>query len=212
MIKTEQSINKELGIIKTESSNDCQTSSDVVAKAESPSPSKSWTEEKQTLIDMVVSLKSKNQNITQNLNEKLNELSTLKMSHQTLDECLKDKEKQFASKMVELQTKLSKSIKTVELHEKSIANLKRDNQLLISQSKQLKSACIEERDEKKESDEDNDIFDVENILDDKLVTSTERYYLVHWKKYDSSHDTWERESNLSCPGILKKYKQSKKKH
>lgn len=160
---------------------------------------------------MVVSLKSENQIITQNLNENLNEFGTLKMSHQMLEERLKDKEKQFSSKMAELQTQLSKSIKSVELHQKSITNLKRENQLLISQSKQLKSAFVEERDEKKEANEDNDIFEVEKILDDKLVTSTERFCLVHWKKYDSSHDTWERESNLNCPGILKKYKQSKKK-
>lgn len=47
------------------------------------------------------------------------------------------------------------------------------------------------------------------ILDDKLVS--ERHYLVQWKGFDQSHDSWERESNLSCPTILKKYKQSKKK-
>lgn len=110
--------------------------------------SKSWAKEKQILIDKVVSLKSENQIITQNLNENHTELSTLKKSKQMLEKRLKDKEKEFSLKIGEMQLQLSKSTKTVEINQKNITNLKRENQLLVSQTKQLKSMLAEQRDEK----------------------------------------------------------------
>lgn len=53
------------------------------------------------------------------------------------------------------------------MHQKSNTNLKRENQLLIAQSKQLNTALVEERDEKENIAEDDDVFEVENILNDR---------------------------------------------
>lgn len=209
VVKTERDVEKQLGIIKTENSNESHNASRDYVGVTAGS-AQSWAEEKQMLIDKIVSLKSENQHITQNFNEKHTELSTLKKSKELLEERMKDKEKEFSLKVGALQLELSKSLEKVESNQKSITNFKRENQLLMSQTKQLKSSLAEGRAEMEEAHED-DMFEVENILDDKLVTSTERSYLIRWNGFDSSHDSWERESNLSCPSILKKYKISKNK-
>jgi hypothetical protein len=39
-------------------------------------------------------------------------------------------------------------------------------------------------------------FEVESILDHKTMKSGKRKFLVHWKGYDASHDSWEPESSL----------------
>lgn len=49
---------------------------------------------------------------------------------------------------------------------------------------------------------------VEQILKHKVVRkgdTTEWRFLIRWKGFDSSSDTWERKENLHCPAILKKY-------
>lgn len=45
---------------------------------------------------------------------------------------------------------------------------------------------------------------VENIMAHKTTKSGHKF-LVHWKGYDSSEDSWVPKENLSCPRILKKY-------
>lgn len=50
----------------------------------------------------------------------------------------------------------------------------------------------------------NEEFEVESILNHK-VKNKMRYFLVRWKGYGCSSDTWEPEKNLSCPKILQKY-------
>lgn len=102
---------------------------------------------------------------------------------------------------------------TNERHEKIISDLKRENNLLVSQRKQLNAelARNERQDEAENSyDHDENVFEVESLLDDKVIS--ENHYLVRWKGFGSNHDSWERESNLSCPSILKRYKQLKKKN
>lgn len=52
-------------------------------------------------------------------------------------------------------------------------------------------------------------FEVEEILDDKFEKG-KRLYLVRWKHFDSSSDSWEKENNLKkCPEILSAYLSSK---
>lgn len=58
------------------------------------------------------------------------------------------------------------------------------------------------------ADIDDEFYEVESLIADKIVQK--RFYLVHWKWFDSSHDTWVDEANLDCPSILKKYKQRKR--
>lgn len=49
-----------------------------------------------------------------------------------------------------------------------------------------------------------DIFEVAKLLNHK-EENNKRSFLVRWKGYDSDNDTWEKESNLNCPRILKAY-------
>lgn len=47
-------------------------------------------------------------------------------------------------------------------------------------------------------------FEVEDILDHKFEMD-DRYFLVRWKNFGPEDDTWEPESSLSCPDIVRKY-------
>lgn len=49
-------------------------------------------------------------------------------------------------------------------------------------------------------------FEVEDIVDHKIVRG-KTSFLIRWKNYDSSGDTWEPESGLSCPEIIARYKE-----
>lgn len=51
-------------------------------------------------------------------------------------------------------------------------------------------------------------YEVECLLDDKIVRG-KRKFLVHWKDFESEHDTWENEHNLNCPDILRDYLSAK---
>lgn len=52
------------------------------------------------------------------------------------------------------------------------------------------------------------IYEVDELIGHR-GRGRNREFLVSWKNFDSKYDTWEKETNLSCPYILAKYK---KKH
>lgn len=57
---------------------------------------------------------------------------------------------------------------------------------------------------------ENDVYEVEKILSHLLKgtkNKKEMHYLIRWKNYDQTHDSWVPEKNLKCAAILKKYKQ-----
>lgn len=56
--------------------------------------------------------------------------------------------------------------------------------------------------------EDED-YEVEVIVDHKTEKG-KKFYLVKWKGWADSNNTWEPESSLSCPAIVKKYLESSK--
>lgn len=49
-------------------------------------------------------------------------------------------------------------------------------------------------------------YEVEDIVNHKIVRG-KTSFLIRWKNYDASGDTWEPESSLSCPEIISKYKE-----
>lgn len=51
---------------------------------------------------------------------------------------------------------------------------------------------------------DEDMYEVEKIISHKIKGGTE-LFLIRWKGFDSSNDTWERKENLNCPKKLKEY-------
>lgn len=54
-----------------------------------------------------------------------------------------------------------------------------------------------------------DRFEVDRLLEHKIENG-DRLFLIRWKGYEKSHDSWEREKDLSCPHILKQYKKTHK--
>lgn len=95
--------------------------------------------------------------------------------------------------------------------------LKKEKKILEARSKQFQSGmkqnieckrAPEKIDRKEENNAARDVFEVHEILNHKF-TKRQRKFLVRWKGYDSRHDTWEPETSLNCPKILKSYLKSK---
>jgi len=54
------------------------------------------------------------------------------------------------------------------------------------------------------SNTSSDILEVEKILAKKMIDG-KPLYLLRWKNYDSSEDTWEPPENLGCPDLLEEF-------
>lgn len=162
-----------------------------------------WVQEKKSLIDNVMALKTENQTLVQNLNDKENQLNSANVLKHELETRLKKNDSEYSTKLNALKTDLRNA---VEKKTQNISDLKKANALLVLQNKQLKT-CSAQTERTNSDSDDTEFYEVETLLDDKLVTET--HYLVRWKGFNSSSDSWERESNLMCKSILKKYKQSK---
>lgn len=52
-----------------------------------------------------------------------------------------------------------------------------------------------------------DVFEVKSIIGHRKKYGKVEY-LVRWKGFDESHDSWSQEDNLFCPLILKRYKKT----
>lgn len=198
-IKTERQIEIQLGI-KVEKPSTSQNTSQVknvtssVAPGSSSNKAELSPDEKKKLIDNILSLKLENQTLVQKLNE--NEAEQ-KSSKKVLNENILDLTMKLDQSKMELAN-------AIEANEKHSSGLKRENLLLTAQNKQLKTGLAQAE----SADESNDIYEVESLLDHEEVRET--FFLVRWKGFDGLHDSWERESNLNCSSILKKYKKLKK--
>lgn len=104
--------------------------------------------------------------------------------------------------------------------EKVCDDLRRENKNLKARLNQLQhgigaggevnSTCRQPTRKAESISKSDNEFEVENLLNDEFREG-KRYFLVKWKGYDISHSTWEQQSNLKCPKILKKYMENKKK-
>lgn len=61
---------------------------------------------------------------------------------------------------------------------------------------------------KKPAVEEEPDWEVEQITDVKFDEDESRTFLIRWKGCDASQDTWEPESNLSCPALIDKFMKS----
>lgn len=96
--------------------------------------------------------------------------------------------------------------------EKSMRNekLSRENQLLLARTKQLEIGIDQHtqlKDNQTHSDEANDEYAVEKIVGHKKIKGV-WHYKIRWEGYGPKDDTWEKEANLYCSGILNAYKKS----
>lgn len=103
-------------------------------------------------------------------------------------------------------------------------DLTRENKTLTARIKQLQTdsgrSGIESR-EKKHGNKNNnsvlgernaassdssggDVYEVDQILSHKTLRG-KKLFLIRWKGFDPSHDTWERKENLNCPRKLQNY-------
>lgn len=100
-----------------------------------------------------------------------------------------------------------------EQNANTFGNLTKENNMLKAQIKQLQSGIshrqsfgnIEEKSTNDVDGADDNVYEVEKIIEHRNC----REYLVRWKNFDSDDNSWEKESNLHCPAILKKYKKIK---
>lgn len=176
-----------------------------------------WQKEKEGLVYQIVSLKAELQRVGSLLNQLQLEFSSLSLEKEKLKEEISAKEVLLKQKE-ELQTLLTQlQIEFDKLKEQdanTIANLTRENKMLVAQVKQLQSGVshresygkIEEKSTNDADGIDDNVYEVEKIIRHQYS----REYLVRWKPFGPDDDTWEKESNLNCPTILNKYKKIKK--
>jgi len=76
-------------------------------------------------------------------------------------------------------------------------------------NKKQEHADPSDSDEDYDSEEDNEEFEVEKIIDEKLYYGKTRY-LVRWKGYNKDHNTWQDVDSLkSCKEVLKNWELKK---
>lgn len=92
-------------------------------------------------------------------------------------------------------------------------NTQHENQITAMQKQQLEQADafqqLKTELEHLKKQESNDVFNVDSIIGHKKQ-NRKHVFLIRWEGYDSSHDTWESETNLRCPQLLKNYKKANK--
>lgn len=79
----------------------------------------------------------------------------------------------------------------------------------VTRQKSSKENCKTQNDKSNENISNNFPFEVEKVLDDKLENGR-RFYLIKWRGYDHSQNTWEPKSSFAFPHkILAGYRKCK---
>lgn len=86
-----------------------------------------------------------------------------------------------------------------------IDSLTKQNKLLVAQLEQLKFGIAQSSTEEK--GDDTNTFDVERIISHK-IRRNKKMFLIRWKNYDKSHDSWVAEKDLNCDKLLMEYLKS----
>lgn len=124
----------------------------------------------------------------------------------------------LATKLGKLRSDLDYANKQQAIYKEELVGLRSDNKLLQARTSQLQFGINARRNfetqqhnnlTKEISFAKNSEFEVENILQDEF-RRRKQYFLVKWRGYDDTENSWVSKHNLNCPKILKKYLHSKK--
>lgn len=171
--------------------------------------SASIIEEKNRLLDILTHLKAENQQLTFHLKKTSDDCISLKSENEKLVQNTTTMTAEMNSLKCNLSQAKSESVKKDAEHKQRVAHLLHENQLLSAQKKQLETT-IAHSDHDKSDGNGKRVYEVGQLLDDKMKTVRVRHFLVRWKGFTAKDDTWERESNLMCPTLLEKYIEKKK--
>lgn len=173
--------------------------------------------EKVGFINEIVSLKSLNQQFSFQLNEQKKELAAIKVENSQNVRKLKQEIEKKNSHLKLSESEMAKLKKKCEEEKtndkKFIDKLILEKKQLTARVKQLQACSSSNEthdDERAQSDGVNAVYEVDRLIADEKVGKV-RYYLVRWKGFGRDDDTWEKETNLSCPKILEEYKKLKLK-
>lgn len=206
-IKTEHEVERRLGVKKERASNRHSTDLQV----ENNLNSNAWLNEKQKMIDKIVSLKTENDKNLLQLKKQQTDYVSLLNEKENLEKTVNEINIKFSVQVNALQSQLFETkdefIASKANHEKIIIDLKREKQVLQAQIKQYQTGIEQKKTMENDTSEQNNEFEVEAILNHK-ETKDGRKYLVRWKGFGPDGDTWENVHNLSCPKILNKYLRS----
>lgn len=161
--------------------------------------------EKEKLIQELADSKEENQNLFFEVQRQQKKITSLEEKVSNLNTQLSQISVERNEEKEQLQTNLANQ-------EKRIEELIRERNSMQAKYKQLMS-CTKSNHHSQKSNESNkeeekDEYEVETILKHENRKGNRRF-LIRWKNYSPSYDTWEKESNLNCPEILTKYLQSK---
>lgn len=144
--------------------------------------------------DLYDKLKSSSGNMT-SLTNKTQELSEKVRGAEEIINALKT-EKTLLLEKCEAQ---KKEIIILEARTKQLQFGVQKTPITISNRKKMQA---------KDEPADECVFEVQKLLTHKII-KRKRQFLVRWKGYDSTEDSWVPESGLNCPKILNAYLKSK---
>lgn len=137
------------------------------------------------------------------------EIGRLKSVHQRYIFKLNKENERAQQEISDLKRKREEDHKTIEYlkneNESLSLRLKLSECTANGDASRMKTRSHEECGKK-----DKNEFEVDKILDDKLIDKT-KHYLVRWKGFNKEHDSWEPKRNLNCEKKLRTYEQSKRK-
>lgn len=213
-VKKECDIEKSLGI-KTEKESSAVKGSLSEEKAASSTDTAPWVQEKKKLIEKIVALQTENQRITFDLQNKISQHEAIVQDRINQGQQLSEKVHELAEKLKTTHSEAA-AIKSnfadqSKRDKETIAQLTYKNKALQARFNQLqfsigkKNASVTDSGQNQKS---GDIYEVEDLIKHKK-NKNGMQYLVRWKNFTPKDDTWEREDNLMCPGILEAYKRKK---
>lgn len=203
-IKTERDVEKQLNI-KQEKVDVLKRSAKATKRQKNSTGA--WQQEKQNLVQQIVSLKSANHKIHLELTNKQSECASLSQKNQELERQIGVRISESDALKKTISAMLADQATKNTQNEKINSDLRREKELLEALNKQLQTGIDQHVELKNKQNGSSDEYSVESILGQKKKNGI-WFYKIRWEGFGPEHDSWEKESNLHCPQILEAFKQS----